>query len=632
MKNGYSVIELLMDSMNQGIMFLDSSMTIQHCNHRAKQITGIVFETQGSHEAGRISEGDIVIIADNMLGDDDGNLTGKDLEALNINDKGIREGDMLVAVGVYKNKKIEPEYKYIHGHHMNTPLKLDVNYFGFHITAEIDTEKRQNTIHVNDNIFKMSYYHSIGNVVVIDGSSGNIKFYQEIGYGVRNEEIGRLLREESWEAKTADRTDIDVTGRKFLELFDESALSECIHSILEGSRTQVINQLYELNKRPLLCNVVPWNGDEDPDRYREAGEFVNNLEKGGLPTGVFLMIRDTQNLENLLNERNEIIRQMEAQQEEEPGMVRDYPEEAFEGYAGKSNKTREIKYLGWKASQSKFNVIITGESGTGKSKLAREIHRLGNPDAPFVEVNCNAIAPSLFESELFGYVGGAFTGAKSEGKVGFFEAANKGTIFLDEIGEIPMDIQVKLLHVLQNKIIYRVGSSKPIKVDVRVIAATNKNLEEEVAQGRFRQDLFYRINVFPIDIPPIRERKGDLYLLINHILKDLCDNYGLEPKQFSGEALQKMISYNWPGNVRELENAIERAITLCDTDIIYSEHLKIGKGTIPTTMKEMLAKEEERILEMTLLKYNGDKNKAMAELDMSKTVFYEKLKKYNIRY
>lgn len=632
MKNGYSVIELLMDSMNQGIMFLDSSMTIQHCNHRAKQITGIVFETQGSHEAGRISEGDIVIIADNMLGDDDGNLTGKDLEALNINDKGIREGDMLVAVGVYKNKKIEPEYKYIHGHHMNTPLKLDVNYFGFHITAEIDTEKRQNTINVNDNIFKMSYYHSIGNVVVIDGSSGNIKFYQEIGYGVRNEEIGRLLREESWEAKTADRTDIDVTGRKFLELFDESALSECIHSILEGSRTQVINQLYELNKRPLLCNVVPWNGDEDPDRYREAGEFVNNLEKGGLPTGVFLMIRDTQNLENLLNERNEIIRQMEAQDDDEPGQVRDYPEEAFQGYAGKSSKTREIKYLGWKASQSKFNVIITGESGTGKSKLAREIHRLGNPNAPFVEVNCNAIAPSLFESELFGYVGGAFTGAKSEGKVGFFEAANKGTIFLDEIGEIPMDIQVKLLHVLQNKIIYRVGSSKPIKVDVRVIAATNKNLEEEVAQGRFRQDLFYRINVFPIDIPPIRERKGDLYLLINHILKKLCDDYGLESKQFSGEALQKMISYNWPGNVRELENAIERAITLCDTNIIYSEHLKIGKGSIPTTMKEMLAKEEERILEMTLLKYNGDKNKAMAELDMSKTVFYDKLKRYNIRY
>lgn len=630
--NGYRVIELLMDSMNQGIMFLDNTMTIQHCNHRAKKITGIVFDSQDSHEAGTISEGDIVIIADNKLGDDDGNLTGKDLEILNIADKEIREGDMLVAVGVYKNKKIEPEYKYVHGHHMNTPLKLDINYFGFHVVAEIDTEKRESTIQVNENTYKMSYFNSVGNMVVIDGVTGDVKFFQEKGYSVRNEEIGHLLRENAWSAKTAENTDIDVTGRPFLELFDESALAECIHSILEGTKSQVTNQLYEINKRPLICNVIPWRGVAGPERYLEAGEFVSSLEKNGLPTGVFLMIRDTQNLENMLNERNEIIRQMEAHEEEEPGQERDFPEEAFQGYAGKSNKTREIKYLGWKASQSKFNVIITGESGTGKSKLAREIHRLGNPNAPFVEVNCNAIAPSLFESELFGYVGGAFTGAKSEGKVGFFEAANKGTIFLDEIGEIPMDIQVKLLHVLQNKIIYRVGSSKPIKVDVRVIAATNKNLEEEVAQGRFRQDLFYRINVFPIDIPPIRERKGDLYLLINHILKDLCDNYGLDQKQFSGEALQKMISYNWPGNVRELENAIERAITLCDTKIIYSEHLKIGKGSIPTTMKEMLAREEERILEMTLLKYNGDKNKAMAELDMSKTVFYEKLKKYNIRY
>ena len=632
MNNGYRVIELLMDSMNQGMIFLDSNMTIQHCNRRAKEITGIVFDTQESHEAGCIKEGDIIVIADNKLGDDDGNMTRKDLELINIDDKDIREGDMLVAVGVYKNKKIEPAYKYLHGHHMNTPLKLDENFFGFHIVAEIDTEQNLNTIRVNDSVYEMEYFHSIGNMVVIDRMSGDIKFFQERGYSVRNEDLGEILRGGMWESKTPEEIDIDITGTPFLELFDESALADCIRSILSGTKKQIANQLYEMNKRPLICSVVPWNGQDDPDRYLGADEFFDSLEKKGLPTGVFLIIRDTQNLENMLNERNEIIRQMEIQEEEELQMDRDYPEEAFQGYVGKSGKTREIKYLGWKASQSKFNVIITGESGTGKSKLAREIHRLGNPDAPFVEVNCNAIAPSLFESELFGYVGGAFTGAKSEGKVGFFEAANKGTIFLDEIGEIPMDIQVKLLHVLQNKMIYRVGSSKPIKVDVRVIAATNKNLEEEVLQGRFRQDLFYRINVFPIEIPPLRERKGDLYLMINHILQGLCDNYGLEHKQFSGEALQKMISYNWPGNVRELENAIERAITLCDTNIIYSEHLRIGKGDIPTTMKEMLAKEEERILEMTLLKYNGDKNKAMIELDMSKTVFYEKLKKYNIRF
>ena len=150
--------------------------------------------------------------------------------------------------------------------------------------------------------------------------------------------------------------------------------------------------------------------------------------------------------------------------------------------------------------------------------------------------------------------------------------------------------------------------------------------------GRFRQDLFYRINVFPIEIPPIRERKADLYLLINQILKSVCENYGLEQKQFSGDALRKMVSYNWPGNVRELENAIERAVTLCESNIIYSEHLKIGKGGIPTTMKEMLEKEEERILEVTLLKYNGDKQLAMTELDMSRTVFYDKLKKYHIKF
>ena len=178
--------------------------------------------------------------------------------------------------------------------------------------------------------------------------------------------------------------------------------------------------------------------------------------------------------------------------------------------------------------------MLDAKAGTVKPELARAIHQLGNPQAPFVEVNCTAIAPSLFESELFGYVGGAFTGAKSEGKVGFFEAADRGTIFLDEIGEMAPEIQVKLLHVLQNKTIYRVGSSKPVKIDVRVIAATNKNVEEEVAQGRFRRDLYYRLNVFPIHVPPIREHKADLYLLINQLLLQICRDYGLEPKQFSG--------------------------------------------------------------------------------------------------
>ena len=606
-------IELLMDNMKKGVIYVDGERRIRICNNIAKEITGIVFDVDASHDAGQIREGDIVILADNKLGEDDGNLGSEDLETLNIVDKSIQQGDMLVAVGVYKNKRIEPEYKYVRGQLM-VPLELDVNYFGFHITAAIDEEKKENLITVNGKQYKMDFFSSVGNMVIIDGTSGEVKFFQAKGYSIRREDAGMILRGQEYFAKIPDDINKDVVGMKFLDIFDESRLSERLFAILDGNGRQVANRLYEINKRPIICDIVPWH------------------EEGWHGRGAFLIIRDAVHLDQLLEDRNEIIRQIEGRGAVSAASTLDLPEGILEGFTGQSAKTNEVKYMAYKAANNKFNIIITGESGTGKSRLAREIHNMGNPNAPFVEVNCNAIAPSLFESELFGYVSGAFTGASSGGKVGFFEAANKGTIFLDEIGELPMDIQVKLLHVLQNKVIYRVGSSKPIKVDVRVIAATNRNLEEEVAQGRFRQDLYYRINVFPIEIPPIRERKGDLYLLINQLMKNICDDYGLEPKMFSGEALQKMISYNWPGNVRELENVIERAVTLCDSNIIYGEHLRIGKGNIPRTMKEMLAKEEERILEMTLLKYNGNKQKAMEELDMSRSIFYDKLKKYNIRY
>ena len=610
----FRATEALMDSMNQGIVYVDSERKIRMCNRKAKEITGIIINPHASHEEGNVEEGDIVIIADNMLGDDDGNTGLDELSLLNINDKSIQEGDMLVAVGVYKNRKIDPKYKYVRANDLNVPLKLDENYLGFHIKASIDNGAKEITIQVNEGIYRMKYHFSVGNMVIIDGATGSIKFFQAKGYSVRGEDSGNILRGHRWLKKNTEDTDVDVVGKSFLDIFDESALSKRLFSMLEGDGEPVRNRLYEINKRPFICNMVPWEETDDGSK------------------GVFLMIRDAENLESLITDRNEIIRQIEERETEAKKTDLVYPEDSFTGFTGKSPKAREVKYMAWKASKGRFNVIITGESGTGKSMLAKEIHNMGNPDAPFVDVNCNAIAPSLFESELFGYVGGAFTGARSEGKKGFFEASDGGTIFLDEIAEIPLDIQVKLLQVLQNKMIYRVGSSKPIKVNVRVIAATNKNLEEEVAKGNFRQDLFYRINVFPIEIPPIRERKADLYLLINQILKKVCDSYGFESKQFSGEALRMLISYNWPGNVRELENAIERAVTLCDSNIIYPEHLKIYSEEIPTTMKEMLAREEERILEMTIIKNNGDKQKAMKELDMSRSVFYDKLKKYNIKY
>lgn len=609
------VIEKLMDRMDQGFIYIDDKEKIRRCNRKAKEITGIIIDSGSKHDAGRIEEGDIVILADNSLGEDDGELGSRELELLNIKDDNIEEGDALVAVGVYKNKKIEAQYHYLKKTDVKKTLSLDVNYYGFHIESIVDKHKKETYININGKSYMMPYYVSIGNMVVIDGITGDVKFFQAKGYTIRNEDVGKLLRGQEYYGKSPGFGDVDVDGMDFVDLVERSPISERIIAMLEGQQDVIVNHLYEINKRPFICNLVPW---KEENRVR----------------GVLLNIQETVGLKDLLDDRNEMIK---LSNNEELIRIRQiekemaFPEDKFNSFIGESKKTKEVKYMAYKAASNRFNVIITGESGTGKSKLAREIHKMHNPDAPFVEVNCNAIAPSLFESELFGYVKGAFTGAKNEGKIGFFEAADKGTIFLDEIGEIPLSFQVKLLHVLQNKIIYRVGSSKPIKVDVRVIAATNKNLEEEVAQGRFRQDLFYRINVFPIEIPPLRERKEDLYLLINQILRKTCDTYGLEMKQFSGEALNQLMSYNWPGNVRELENAIERAITLSNSDIIYSEHLRIGKGHIPVTMKDILAKEESRILEMTLLKYNGNKQKAMEELDMSRSVFYSKLKLYNLK-
>ncbi|MBN7773065.1 sigma 54-interacting transcriptional regulator [Clostridium aminobutyricum] len=612
-------LENIMDHLSKGLVYVDSNGRIQACNQKAKTITGIIFEQPATHESGQLKEGDIIIIADNKLGEDDGELDPADLSWLNIHDKNIKKGDMLIGIGVYKNSEIEPIYKYLREHQLRNPFKLDVNYLGFHISAMIDTANHEISISINGFEFTLPYFSSIGHMVAIDGSRGHIKFFQAKGYSVRKETIGNLLRGGSFMPKLPQSGGMDqlsVIGVQFLDLFEESDLSRKIFRILEGKEQPVQNVLYEINKRLVVCTIFPSVSSTD-ERETE---------------GVYLLIEDASALEELLEDRNSLIEEIEKKHKQHLEHQKEFPEEVFQNFVGASSKTRETKYLAYKAAHTKFNVLITGESGTGKSKLAREIHDIKNPKAPFVEVNCNAIAPTLFESELFGYVGGAFTGASSSGKAGFFEAADGGTLFLDEIGDLPLEIQVKLLHVLQNKMIYRVGSSKPVQVDVRIIAATNKNLQEEVRKGGFRQDLFYRINVFPIEIPPLRERKGDLYLLINQIMRNVCAYYGMDIKQFSGEALRKMLSYHWPGNVRELENVIERAITLCETNLIYPEHISISQEVHPKTLKELVEREEARILENALFAFNGDKRVMMQELDISKTAFYEKIKKYGLKF
>lgn len=247
----------------------------------------------------------------------------------------------------------------------------------------------------------------------------------------------------------------------------------------------------------------------------------------------------------------------------------------------KDETTLAAMLLANRVASMDTTVILLGETGVGKEVMARYIfqhsHRAKNS---FIKVNCGAIPENLIESELFGYEGGAFTGANKNGKIGLFELANKGTLFLDEIGELPKDMQVKLLRVLQEQEILRVGGTKPVKIDVRIIAATNRNLEEMVSDGTFREDLYYRLTVFPISIPPLRMRKKDIIPLALSFLEKLNQKYQLK-KYFTDLSMQLLHEYDWPGNIRELKNIVERAIIISPSDAIKPENLHIHSASKP---------------------------------------------------
>ena len=242
-------------------------------------------------------------------------------------------------------------------------------------------------------------------------------------------------------------------------------------------------------------------------------------------------------------------------------------ENGFENFKGNDPKIRHIRELGQRIARTDFPVLITGETGTGKEVIARAIHmESGRSEEPFVAINCGAIPAELLESELFGYEGGSFTGAKRQGKIGKFEMANKGTFFLDEIGDMPLNMQAKILRTLQESEVEPVGGSGPVPVDVRVISATRQNLPKLIESGDFREDLYYRLNVINIEIPSLRERRGDILDLSNHFLSQLNQEFQ-RTTVLSPEVKRCFVSYQWPGNVRELRNVVERLIILSEDRI-----------------------------------------------------------------
>ncbi|MCF6155853.1 MAG: sigma-54-dependent Fis family transcriptional regulator [Candidatus Brocadia sp.] len=309
----------------------------------------------------------------------------------------------------------------------------------------------------------------------------------------------------------------------------------------------------------------------------------------------------------------------------------------FGNIIGESPKIKKIYEIISNVSNTEANILIQGETGTGKELVAKAIHyNSARKDYPFVKVDCAALAETLLESELFGHEKGAFTGATKD-RIGRFRTADHGTIFLDEIGNIPLAVQAKLLRVLQDNEFEAVGSDELIKVDVRIIAATNANLEEHVEKGLFRRDLFYRLNVIRIFLPPLRERADDVPLLASHFLSIHSKKNRKTVEGISREALNKLVSYTWPGNIRELENVIERAVILCKGTMIepvdiplYHEKMVLSQDLSGKPLEVLMDQVERQIIMNTLESAGADKEKAAKILQISRASFYNKLKKHNI--
>ncbi len=342
--------------------------------------------------------------------------------------------------------------------------------------------------------------------------------------------------------------------------------------------------------------------------------------RGGGIEGAVITLRDAQEIKRLVNDAT----------------VSDIATE-FSQIIGNCGSIRELKELATKVAPTNSTLLIQGESGTGKELLARAIHETSprKPNA-FIAINCGAIPESLLESELFGYEEGAFTGARRGGKLGKFELAHHGTIFLDEIGDMPLHLQVKLLRVLQERKVERIGSSRAIAVNVRVIAATHRNLEKLVASGEFREDLYYRLNVIPLIIPPLRERKEDITLLAQHYLHHYSGVLGKKIQGFTPDAAALLSRYPWPGNVRELANVIEYAVTMASGEYIsfevlpqrvkQEEKLQFTPGclNLKTLEREIITKALETATA------EGHKDTAAKLLGISRATLYRKIKEYNI--
>jgi transcriptional regulator with PAS, ATPase and Fis domain len=426
------------------------------------------------------------------------------------------------------------------------------------------------------------------------------------------------------------------TFSRFADVTREEAIGKKADKVIENTRLLTVlktgvperSQAHRLQGQNLIVHRLPlW-------RNNEVIGAVGMLVYEGV-SEIYQAVERMETLEGLEIEKVLMAKEAKTSHDQIEKQMR------FEDILGESPVISETKHIARKAARTKATVLITGESGVGKEQFARAIHDTGiTSEGNFVSVNCAAIPDNLLESELFGYAKGAFTGASKGGKIGKFELAHNGTLFLDEIGDMPMAMQVKILRVIQERMIERVGGTASIPVNFRLIAATNKNLKNMVAKGEFREDLYYRLFVIPIHIPPLKDRKQDIPIIIANKMQQLADTYEVAGKTIDQGILRLMGMYDWPGNVRELMNVLERLFVLTDTDHItmkgFPESLFAERDYHQLTLLENqnkstsgLTKTEERNeIQMALEKTNGNKTQAAKLLGISRATLYNRISRF----
>ncbi|MDQ7093151.1 sigma 54-interacting transcriptional regulator [Desulfosporosinus sp. PR] len=423
-------------------------------------------------------------------------------------------------------------------------------------------------------------------------------------------------------------TRITKTYCRFLNVEQEEAIGRHCTEILPTSRMHIVAQTGQAE----IGEVMDING-------KEAMVMRLPLRENGMLIGAVgkVMFRDVQDLRTLAEKLDLLENKLKFYEKE----LKHYQKfrYTFSSIIGDSPAILKAKALAEKAALGKSTVLLRGESGTGKELFAHAIHAAGlRHGQPFVRVNCGAIPTELLEAELFGYEEGAFTGAKKGGKPGKFELANRGTIFLDEIGDLPLGMQAKVLRVLQEKEVERVGSNRLQQLDIRVIAATHRDLEKMMGAGEFRRDLYYRLNVFTVTIPPLREREKDVLLLSEHLLAKFQRELGSTLKGLDRGVVELFQLYAWPGNVRELQNAIERAINVAEDEVIHLEDLPLylqdlESRRVDTSLRPLaleLAGAERRAILKALKTANGNKSKAAEYLGIHRTNLYRKMEKFGL--